>query len=106
MKSLQFGPEHPEPSPDVEQRVALLDLVGDQIADDVVLAVRERVGVQRTFLELILGPRAVGGRNRDQRDEEQDGEESNREINAALHELPRGIGGSLRMRASSSHSLG
>ena len=80
-----FLRRHAEPSPDVEQRVALLNLVRDQIADDIVLAVRKRIGVERTFLEFVLGPRAVSRGNRDQRDEKQGREVSNRKIDESSH---------------------
>jgi len=82
-----FLGRHPEPSPDVEQRVALLDLVRNEIADDVVLAVRKRIGIERATLEFVFAPRAIRSRGRDQRDQEQGGEDSNRDINEALHEL-------------------
>src|SRR5208282_6609902 len=86
-----------------EQRVALLDLVRDEIADDVVLAMRKRVGIERATLEFVLRPRAAHSRDRDQRDHEQGGEDSNRDINEALHGLP---GGLAKIRASDSDAGG
>src|SRR5271154_6856571 len=83
-----FLGRHAEPSPDIQQRVALLQLVGDQIADDIVLATRQRERIERPLLEFVLSPRALRGRNRDQRDEKEGGEESNRSIDEAFHELP------------------
>ncbi len=84
-----FLGRHAEPSPHIEQGVALLELISDQVADDVVLAVRQRVGEERTMLELVLSPSGVHNRNRHQRRENQGRNNSNRNIDEAFHQLPR-----------------
>ena len=48
----------------------------------------QRERIERPLLEFVFGPRAIRGWNRDQRDEEEGGEESNRSIDEAFHELP------------------
>src|ERR1700679_858715 len=83
-----FLGRHAEPSPDIEQRVTLLELVSDEIADDVVLAARQWERIERPLLELVFGPRAIRGWNRHQRDEKEGRQESNRSIDEAFHELP------------------